>query len=130
MFKKTQFFLLITLSIFNLFFILNTSLASTSTLDGLNKTANKIDPYKEQIDINAIDFIQTKTGQIIGIVLAFIGVIFLILTIYAGITWMVSGGNQEKITKAKDLIIHSIIGLIIILIAYAAVAFVGNLLTQ
>lgn len=130
MFKKFQYFLLVVISVFNIFFVMENVMAATSTLQGLNTTANRIDPYKEQVDKDVVDFIQTKTGQIIGIVLAFLGIIFLVLTIFAGITWMTSGGNQEKVTKAKNLIIHSIIGLVLILAAYATVAFVGNLLTK
>ncbi len=130
MFKKFQSFLLIVISIFNIFFIFNNVLAATSTLQGLDRTANRIPAYEEQVDTDAVDFVQTKTGQLIGIVLAFVGVIFLVLMIFAGISWMTSAGNQEKVKKAKDLIIHSIIGLILVLAAYAAVAFIGNFLTQ
>ncbi len=68
--------------------------------------------------------IQQVTGQIIGGVLAFVGVIFLILTIYGGITWMTAGGNEEKIKKAKGLIVNSIIGVIIILAAYTIVNYI------
>jgi amino acid transporter len=130
MIKKVQYLLLVMISIFNIFFIFNNALAATNTLSGLDKTANKVDPYKEQVGEDVTEFIQTKTGQIIGIVLAFVGIIFLVLMIYAGVSWMTSGGNQEKVTKAKNLIVHSIIGLILVLAAYATVAFVGNLLTQ
>ncbi len=130
MFKKFQYFLLIIFSVFNLFFVASSVVATTNTLEGLNKTARNIAPYQKQVNEDVVNFIQTRTGQIIGIVLSFIGVIFLILMLYAGISWMVSGGNQEKVTKSKDLIINSIIGLIIVLAAYATVAFVGNLLTQ
>lgn len=129
MFKKFQSFLLVVISVFNIFFVINNVMATTSTLQGLDSTANKVEAYKDQ-DTDAVGFLQTRTGEIIGLVLSFIGVIFLLLMIYAGISWMVSAGNQEKVKKARDLMINAVIGLIIVLSAYAIVAFLGTQLTQ
>jgi flagellar basal body-associated protein FliL len=43
---------------------------------------------------------------------------------------MTARGNDQQVEKAKNLIIQSIIGLIIILSAYAITAFVGRKLTE
>lgn len=67
-------------------------------------------------------------GVIIGVVLSFVGVIFLILTIYAGYLWMTASGNEEQIKKAQNILRNSIVGLIIVLSAYAITAFIGNVL--
>jgi len=93
---------------------------------GLDASASKVSAFSEQIDDYNVNFLNTRIGSIIGIALSFIGVIFLILMIYAGISWMTASGNQEKVTKAKDLIINAIIGLIIVLAAYAITSFIGN----
>lgn len=93
---------------------------------GLNESASKVSAFQNQIDSYNDNFLNTKIGSIIGIVLSFIGVAFLILMIYAGISWMTAAGNQEKVTKSKDLIINAIIGLIIVLAAYAITAFIGS----
>ncbi len=63
-------------------------------------------------------------GAIIGIVLSFVGIIFLSLTIYAGFLWMTSGGNEIKVLKAKETLRNSIIGLVVILSAYSITKFV------
>jgi cytochrome bd-type quinol oxidase subunit 2 len=55
-----------------------------------------------------------------------LGVIFLILVIYGGAKWMTSRGNQEEIKKAKNILISSIIGLLIVLVAYALTWFIFN----
>lgn len=91
---------------------------------GLKDTANQVDAFKNQNPSET--FIQTTAGKLIGVVLSFVGVLFLILMIYAGITWMTAAGNDQQVTKAKSLLINSIIGLIIIFAAYAITAFVGN----
>jgi len=97
---------------------------------GLNETVQEIDAFKDQNPQTDINFIQTKTGQIIGTALSFVGILFLILVIYAGIMWMTAQGNEQKVTKAKDLLINSIIGLIIVFAAYAITAFVGEFVTK
>ncbi len=58
-------------------------------------------------------------GSVVSIFLGFLGIIFLILTIYAGYNWMTAGGNEEKVTKAQDTLKRAIIGLIITVSAYA-----------
>ncbi|TSC83677.1 MAG: Uncharacterized protein G01um101413_947 [Parcubacteria group bacterium Gr01-1014_13] len=63
-------------------------------------------------------------GKIIKVVLGFLGVIFLALTVYAGVLWMTAGGNEEQVTKAMGIIKTSVIGLIIIVAAYSITYFV------
>ncbi len=65
-------------------------------------------------------------GTVISAVLAVVGTIFLALTVYAGITWMTASGNEEKITKAVDILKASAIGLFITLAAYAITFFVSS----
>jgi hypothetical protein len=130
MFKKIIFSLLFCcLFSFLAAFGLSANAQIDNTLNGLNTTAGKIDAFKGQIaqdEAIASNFIQTKAGQIIGTILSFVGVIFLILMIYAGITWMVSGGNEQQVTKAKGMMVNSIIGIIIVFAAYAIISFVGT----
>lgn len=57
---------------------------------------------------------------VITIALTFIGVIFLVLAIYGGYIWMIARGNEQEVEKAKQIIQNSIIGLIVVLAAYAA----------
>ncbi|MFA5076045.1 MAG: pilin [Patescibacteria group bacterium] len=64
------------------------------------------------------------TGTIIGVILSSLGIIFMIQVILAGIKWLTAQGNEEKITSARKSLIHSIIGLVIVLSAYTLVYFV------
>ena len=80
-----------------------------------------------------IPFIQSSpagiVGNIIGAALSFIGLLFFILMIYGGVTWMTAGGNQQQVDKAKSLITSAVIGLIIVMAAYAVTSFIGRTLT-
>jgi hypothetical protein len=68
-------------------------------------------------------------GRIVKIILSFLGLIGLIIIIIGGFLWMTSGGVPEKISKAKKLIINGLIGLLIIVFAYAVVSFILKLLS-
>lgn len=63
-------------------------------------------------------------SQIIQLALTLLGVIFLILMIYGGYLWMTARGNEEQTTKAKNAIVAAIIGIVIVLSAYAISYFV------
>jgi len=111
--------------------ILTTSTASALNDFGLDATAGHVNAFKSQVNNPpGVGFFQNRLGQMIGLVLSMVGVIFFILIIYAGITWMLSGGNDQTITKSKDLIINATIGLVIVFAAYAITAYVGTLLTS
>lgn len=98
------------------------------TLDGLNQTAGKVGAFQQQTNQASFgtDFLTTKAGQIISLILSFVGVVFLILIVYAGILWMTAQGNDQQVTKAKDLIVNSVIGIIIVFAAYAITSFIGS----
>ncbi len=66
---------------------------------------------------------------IVQALLSILGMIFLILTFIAGNSWMQAAGSEEKVQKAKDTIRNLLIGLGLILIAYALSAGFGGLLT-
>jgi|SRR6056297_1907588 len=61
---------------------------------------------------------------IIQFILSLLGVIFLFQMIFGGYIWMTSSGNEDKVSQAKKKIINSIIGLIVVLAAYAVTWFV------
>ena len=63
-------------------------------------------------------------GAIIQIVLSLLGMIATIILIVGGFMWMTSAGNPEKVEKAKQLMGAAIIGLIIVVLAYAAANFI------
>jgi hypothetical protein len=50
--------------------------------------------------------------------------------IYAGILWMTAQGNEQQVTKAKQLMFNAAIGMIIIFAAYALTTFIGSQLLQ
>lgn len=63
-------------------------------------------------------------GKIINVTLGFLGIVLLGYLLYAGFLWMTSGGETEKAEQARTMITNSIIGLVIIVAAFAISNFV------
>ena len=74
--------------------------------------------------------VEDTTGKVIKMILGYIGVFFLLLTIYAGFVWMLARGNEQEIEKAKKILQNAIIGLIVVLFAYAITYLVASTLTN
>ena len=74
--------------------------------------------------------LQTMIARIIGIVLTFIGMIFLALTVYGGILWMTARGNDEQSKKARQVLTDSIIGVGIVVASYTITWFVVQALQR
>lgn len=74
--------------------------------------------------------IPTFLGKILGSVLGFTGTIFFVLVIVAGLMWMTSAGNEERVKRAKQILIAAVIGLIIVMSAYAITSFIGTNLAK
>lgn len=64
--------------------------------------------------------------RFVQIFFSFLAIIAVVMIIYGGFLWMTSAGNEEKISKAKKTLVNAIIGLILILSAFAIVQFVLN----
>ena len=62
---------------------------------------------------------ESMISKVITTALTFVGVIFLVLAIYGGYTWMIARGNEQEVEKAKNIIIYAVIGLVVVLSAYA-----------
>lgn len=82
---------------------------------------------QEPLGLPATD-IRLIIANIIRIALGLLGIILVILIMYAGFLWMTAGGNEEQISKSKAMLKNAVIGLVIILSAYAIVWFIFRML--
>ncbi|HUT22071.1 MAG TPA: hypothetical protein VMX18_01530 [Candidatus Bipolaricaulota bacterium] len=63
-------------------------------------------------------------GSIIKQALSLLGIFTLIIVMYGGFLWMISGANEDKKKEAKGVFVNGLIGLAIILMAYSAVNYI------
>lgn len=68
-------------------------------------------------------------GKIINLIIVFAGIFSLGYLIYGALQWIMSNGDKEKLAKARLIILHSILGLILVFAALAIFGlFAGNIL--
>lgn len=99
--------------------------AGTSPIDRLQNTGSGASgPYAEADSTTLASIV----GMVINVALSLLGIIFVILIVLAGFKWMMAGGNEDDVTKAKSSMQSSVIGLVVTLSAYAVWAFISSYL--
>jgi len=102
--------------------------AVTFAQQPLDANALGVNAIQNDIRLGSGDVRQTA-ARIINVALGFLGLISVVIVLIGGFKYMVSGGNDTKTDEAKKLITSGIIGLAIILSAWAITGFViGQLL--
>ena len=68
--------------------------------------------------------VKVTIQNIVRIIVGFLGIIVIIIILAGGFKWLTSGGNEDKIAEAKKLISAGVVGLVVVLAAYAIANFV------
>lgn len=71
----------------------------------------------------------TIIENVINILLFIVGVGAVIMLIIGGIRYVVSAGDQQAVANAKNTILYAIVGIVVAVLAWAAVDFVFSQLT-
>lgn len=67
--------------------------------------------------------LEETLANAINIVIGFLGIIAVVIILIGGFTWMTSAGNEDKVGEAKKIITAGVIGLVIVLSAFAIANF-------
>lgn len=62
--------------------------------------------------------------DIVAYLLLFLGIVGVLYIIYAGFNIIIAGGDEEKVKQGKKTIMHVLIGVLLIFLAYSIVKFV------
>lgn len=68
--------------------------------------------------------LRTTVARIINVALSLLGVIAVVIILIGGFRWMTAGGAEDKVEEARKWIFSGIIGLAVILSAWAIARFV------
>ncbi|OGH58704.1 MAG: hypothetical protein A2725_03340 [Candidatus Magasanikbacteria bacterium RIFCSPHIGHO2_01_FULL_33_34] len=68
--------------------------------------------------------VRSTIASIINVILGLLGILALVGVLYGGFQMMVSGGNDEQAGQGRKAIIAGVVGLAIVLSAYAISSFV------
>lgn len=74
--------------------------------------------------------IENVIDGIIKFLLPSIAAIVVLMAIYGGVLYMISGGDPEKTTKAKKTIFWAIIGIMIVVLSYAIMVTLNNIVVD
>ncbi|MBU0707010.1 hypothetical protein KKG41_01425 [Patescibacteria group bacterium] len=91
----------------------------------LGVMATDITDYSTNLGVSE-ENLDTQITNIIQWALGFLALVAVVMIIYGGFTWLTAAGNEERVEQAKKVISAAIIGLIIILLAWAIVWFVAQ----
>lgn len=89
--------------------------ASVESLKGSAVTALNKAKFKSPVDL---------VNRAIRILLAFIGSISLVLYIWSGFLWMTASGNTEQVGKAKNIMVWTTLGVVMMLVSYMLASFI------
>ena len=122
-------------SIFFLSVVICLSVATTAQAGFLSDTKkaevnNNINAISSSTYPTKIRSVDSIIGSAIQIFLGFLGIIFIILILISGTNLMMAHGNEEKVSKAKDTILNLVIGLILVLAAFAITYMISNVLSN
>lgn len=65
-------------------------------------------------------------NEIVNIFLYVVGVVAVVMVVYGGFRYITSGGDSNKLTSAKNTILYAVVGLVIVIFAYAIVNWVAG----
>ncbi len=63
-------------------------------------------------------------GKALNILISVLGIIFVILVVYGGVTWMTATGNADQVKKARSMIIEGALGMAVTLASYSLASYV------
>lgn len=102
------------------FLVVNSLLvAPVASAQGLQNAQAQLGKTADKAGTSGDGNIETFVGTGIRTALTLVGLIFLVLMVYAGYLWMTARGDETQIEKAKSIISAAMIGLVIVLGAYA-----------
>lgn len=90
---------------------------STSIIGGSTSDPNNPD-YRYLPSGFARDFTALITG-ILSVVMALVAVLVFFMLVWGGIEWILSGGDKGKTEQARNKIVASLVGLLIVAASYA-----------
>lgn len=105
--------------------MLSLAIPSTAFAQGIKSALPNLYKSGERLG-GAESDLPTLVGSIINAALSMVGLIFLVLMVYAGFLWMTASGEESQVEKAQDIIKGSIIGIVVVVSAYAITAFVTS----
>lgn len=109
---------------------LGESVLENALYNGPDSETGKLLKKFEPGGLNKIKTPGIITFEVLQIVLGFLGIVGVIMMIYAGFLWITAGGEEEKAKQGRTILFQAIVGILIVLAAYTITYFIINQLTS
>jgi prepilin signal peptidase PulO-like enzyme (type II secretory pathway) len=83
-----------------------------------------------QSGLNSSQSLMDLITNVINILLFFAGAIAILFVIVGGYQYITSGGNEEQSEKGRKNVTNAIIGIVVIILAYAIINVIANLVSS
>lgn len=77
--------------------------------------------------VTATNNLEHFVSNMIGLLTILGGLIFVFYFVMGGVNWITAGGEQAKVTKARDQMVEAVIGMVVIVISYGLMGVVGGI---
>lgn len=81
-------------------------------------------------DVSDVAWPYTIAQRVINIVFSFLGIIAVMVIVYAGFLWLTAGGEEDKAKQGRTLLFQAAIGVIIVLSAWLIAYFIIDQLVK
>ncbi|MBI1961525.1 MAG: hypothetical protein HYS45_02385 [Parcubacteria group bacterium] len=92
--------------------------------------SRQADPFgvtdASQINVGQNQDLKGSIANVVNILLGFLGILAVIIILYAGFKWMTASGNEEQVGEARKMLLQAVIGLVIIMLAWVITNFVTS----
>lgn len=102
---------------------------AATAYNGLSGANTSVDAIGTASGISTSTTLPVIIGNAIEVFLGILGIVFVVLVVYAGFLYLTSQGEEGNVKKAKKLLGQAIVGLIITVSAYAISSYVIAALT-
>jgi len=79
-------------------------------------SANTSAPFSDQLAV------------VLNVLLALASTVAVLFVIFGGYTYITAAGNEDEMKSAKKMIVGAIIGLVVIILSFAAVNFINQMI--
>lgn len=74
-----------------------------------------------------LDNMENFISYVIGLITIVAGLFFVVNFLLAALNWVTAGGDAGKIQKARDQMVQSTLGLVVVVGAYAIIGLIGTI---
>jgi hypothetical protein len=85
-------------------------------------------PLTDGAEIDPGKNLEQILSSVVGFLTILGSIFFIIYFLIAALNWITSGGDSGKLSSAREQMLHAVIGLVILVSAYAIIGIIGTVI--